>query len=196
LEKLGLSNDDHQKAGHAVGLSFFTGRFTTKKNTPKLNVNNNSAIFAKNISIYMLRIRKHRQKRDVLGFRLPMLTYEEPELDVSEIIIIDPDNTFFMRMGSDAMTSYHILNDHVLVIDRTLKPVSGSIVVFFYEDGFFTREYAPEAGKLILKADTPADSIVIEQTLEFVCWGVVTLTLNPVLQPQHRMGRYAHVCAC
>lgn len=144
----------------------------------------------------MLRIRKHRQKRDVLGFRLPMLTYEEPELDVSEIIVMDPDNTFFMRMGSDAMASYHILQDHVLVIDRALKPVLGSIVVFFYEDGFFTREYSPEAGKVILKADTPADSIIIEHKGDFVCWGVVTLTLNPVLQPQHRIGRYARVCTC
>lgn len=124
-----------------------------------------------------------------------MLTYEEPELDVNEIIVMDADNTFFMRMGSNAMVSYHILCDHILVIDRALKPVAGSIVVFFYEGDFYTREYAPESGQLILKADTPADSIVIESG-NFVCWGVVTLTLNPVLQPQHRIGRYARVCAC
>lgn len=146
----------------------------------------------------MLRIRKHRQKRDVLGFRLPMLTYEEPELDVSEIIVVDPDNTFFMRMGSNAMTSYHILKDHILVIDRTLTPVAGSVVVFFYEGDFYTRLYMPETGRLILKGDTKGDDIIIiiEQGNCFTCWGVVTLTLNPVLQPQHRIGRYANVCAC
>jgi DNA polymerase V len=124
-----------------------------------------------------------------------MLTYEEPELDVNEIVVMDPDNTFFMRMGSDAMISYHILCDHILVIDRTLTPIKGSIVVFFHEGDFYTREYAPEPNQLILKADTPADSIVIESG-NFICWGVVTLTLNPVLQPQHRIGRYARVCAC
>ncbi|WP_295770912.1 S24 family peptidase [uncultured Mucilaginibacter sp.] len=144
----------------------------------------------------MLKLRQHREKRDVLGFRLPMLTHEEPELDVSEIIVIDPDNTFYMRMGSDAMRTYHILKDHVLVIDRTLKPVPGSIVVFFYNGDFFTREYAPEGNQLVLKADRPSDSITIGADEHWTCWGVVTVTLNPVLHPRHRVGRYSRVCAC
>jgi DNA polymerase V len=144
----------------------------------------------------MLKVRKQRVKRDVLGFRLPMLIHEEPELDVAEIIVMDPDNTFFMRMGSAAMSGYHILPNHILVIDRTLKPVPGSIVVFFHEGDFYTREYAPESGRLLLKADAPADCIRIEASEHWACWGVVMLTLNPVLQPQHRMGRYARVCAC
>lgn len=144
----------------------------------------------------MLRLKKHRAKRDVLGFRLPMLTHEEPELDISEIIVIDPDNTFYMRMGSEAMVGYHILKNHVLVIDRSLKPVNGSIVVFYHGGDFFTREYVPHADKLILKADTPDETITIEPGEEWVSWGVVTLTLNPVIQPGHRVGRYIRVCAC
>lgn len=144
----------------------------------------------------MLRLKQHREKRDVLGFRLPMLAHEEPELDISEIIVMDPDNTFFMRMGSDAMRGHCILKDHVLVIDRTLTPVPGSIVVFFYEGGFYTREYQPQGERVILKADVPQDTVTIENSETWVCWGVVTLTLNPVLQPQHKTGRYARVCAC
>ena len=148
----------------------------------------------------MLRLRKNRVKRDVLGFRLPMLTHEEPELDISEIIVMDPDNTYYMRMGSDAMKSYHILKDHVLVIDRTLKPLPGSIVVFFHEGDFYTREYLPQKNRLLLKADTESDTIIIEHSTEnintWICWGVVMLSLNPLLQPQHRTGRYTHVCAC
>ncbi len=144
----------------------------------------------------MLRFKQHRVKRDVLGFRLPMLTHEEPELDVTEIIVMDPDNTFFMRMGSDAMVAYHILKDHVLVIDRTLKPVPGSIVVFFHEGEFYTREYRPAKEKLILKAGSDAETLTIENCDSWSCWGVVMLSLNPLLQMQHRIGRYARVCAC
>jgi DNA polymerase V len=123
-----------------------------------------------------------------------MLTHEEPELDVSEIIVMDPDNTFYMRMGSTAMSGYHILPDHVLVIDRSLRPVPGSIVVFFYEGAFYTREYYPDGGRLLLKSDE--EVIVVEEVAGWICWGVVMLTLNPLLQPQHRRGRYARVCAC
>lgn len=144
----------------------------------------------------MLRLRKHRQKRDVLGFRLPMLSHEEPELDISEIIVMDPDNTFYMRMGSEAMTSHHILKDSVLVIDRTLKPVNNSIVVFFHEGDFYTRRYERSLGKLVLHADKLQDSIVIEAGEAWSCWGVVLLTLQPLIQPQHKVGRYANVCAC
>ena len=144
----------------------------------------------------MLRLRKHRVKRDVLGFRLPMLTHEEPELDISEIMVMDPDNTFYMRMGSNAMSGYHILQNHVLVIDRTLQPVPGSIVVFFHEGDFYTREYCPQPGQLRLKADKPADSIIVKDCENWACWGVVMISLNPLLQPQHRIGRYARVCAC
>ncbi|MFD0763242.1 LexA family protein [Mucilaginibacter lutimaris] len=141
-------------------------------------------------------MRKHRVKRDVLGFRLPMLTHEEPALDITDITVIDPDNTYYMKMGSEAMTAYHILENHILVIDRSITPVPGCIVVFFHEGDFYTREYCPENGKLTLKANTKSDTITIEDLQNFTCWGVVMLTLNPLLQPQQKIGRYGRVCAC
>lgn len=144
----------------------------------------------------MLRLRRHRAKRDVLGFRLPMLTYEEPELDITDIIVMDPDNTYYMRMGSDAMAGYHILSGHVLVIDRALTPVPGSIVVFFYEGEFWTREYLPEKNRLVLKADSDQETLILNTHENWTCWGVVTVTLNPVIHPQLRTGRYTRVCAC
>ena len=144
----------------------------------------------------MLRIKKQATKRDVLGFRLPMLTHEEPALDITDITVVDPDNTYYMRMGSEAMTSYHILPDHILIIDRSLKPVNGSIVVFFHEGNFYTREYLLLNNKLTLKATHAKDDIAIEYIQTFVCWGVVMLTLNPLLQPQQKTGRYGRVCAC
>ena len=144
----------------------------------------------------MLRLRKQATKRDVLGFRLPMLTHEEPALDITDITVIDPDNTYYMRMGSNAMVAYHILPDHILVIDRSLQPVPGSIIVFFYEGEFYTRAYHPDKDRLLLKASNAKESLVIEDIQKLTCWGVVTLTLNPLLQPQHRTGRYINVCAC
>lgn len=144
----------------------------------------------------MLRIKKQATKRDVLGFRLPMLTHEEPALDITDITVVDADNTYYMRMGSEAMTGYQIGTDHILVIDRTLTPVPGCIVVFFHEGNFYTREYCPEKDRLLLKANTPDDSIIIDDVQKWTCWGVVMLTLNPLLQPQQRIGRYSRVCAC
>lgn len=143
----------------------------------------------------MLRIRKQATKRDVLGFRLPMLTHEEPALDITDITVIDPDNTYYMRMGSGAMTGYHILEDHILVIDRSILPVPGCIVVFFHEGDFYVREYCPQGHKLCLKANTPQETIVMEEA-QWECWGVVMLTLNPLLQPAQKTGRYGRVCAC
>ena len=144
----------------------------------------------------MLKIKKQAAKRDVLGFRLPMLTHEEPSLDITDITVIDPDNTYYMRMGSEAMTGYHILQDHVLVIDRSLQPVPGCIVVFFHDGDFYTREYCPQGDKLLLKGNKQTDCVTIDNLQDWQCWGVVMLTLNPLLQPQQRTGRYGRVCAC
>lgn len=140
-------------------------------------------------------MRKQATKRNVLGFRLPMLTHEEPALDITDITVIDPVNTYYMRMGSGAMTGYHILEDHILVIDRSLAPVAGCIVVFFYEGDFYVREYCPQGDKLLLKANRPQENIVIVAR-DWECWGVVMLTLNPLLQPAQKTGRYGRVCAC
>jgi DNA polymerase V len=99
-------------------------------------------------------------------------------------------------MGSEAMTAYHILEDHILVIDRSLSPVPGCIVVCFHEGDFYVREYCPEPGQLLLKGNTKTDTIVISEQEKWECWGVVMLTLNPLLQPQQKTGRYGRVCAC
>jgi DNA polymerase V len=143
----------------------------------------------------MLKLRKQAVKRDVLGFRLPMLTHEEPTLDITDITVVDPDNTYYMRMGSKAMTGYHILPDHVLVIDRSLMPVPGCIVVFFHEGEFYVREYIPQGHRLVLRADSEKETLIIDDN-KWVCWGVVMLTLNPLLKAAHKTGRYSRVCAC
>ena len=70
-----------------------------------------------------------------------------------------------------------------------------TIVVFFHEGDFYVREYCPQDGKLLLKANTSSDTIVIEAE-RWECWGVVMLTLNPLLQPAQKTGRYGRVCAC
>jgi len=67
---------------------------------------------------------------------------------------------------------------------------------FFHEGEFYTREYVPEKNRLVLKANTPAESLIIEDVNKWECWGVVMLTLNPTLQPQQRTGRYGRVCTC
>src|SRR6195952_2165328 len=123
----------------------------------------------------MLHIKKQATKRDVLGFKLPMLTHEEPALDISDITVVDPDNTYYMRMGSEAMTAYHILEDHILVIDRSLSPVPGCIVVFFHEGDFYVREYCSEPGQLLLKGNTKMDGVMIREHEKWECWGVVML---------------------
>jgi len=35
-----------------------------------------------------------------------MLTHEVPSLDITDITVVDPDNTYYMKMGSGAMTGY------------------------------------------------------------------------------------------
>ena len=125
-----------------------------------------------------------------------MIEYEEESLDIRDKIIVDPDNTYFMMMDSSDMESYGICKENILVIDRTLPPVEGAIVTFFYSGSFYTREYHFLHAALVLRGSTSAADIKVTSLDEVVFFGVVTVVLKNLLPARLRTGRYRDVCSC
>jgi len=144
----------------------------------------------------MLRQKTERDKRAVKGFRLPMLEYEEDLLDISEQMVVDPDNTYYMKMDSDVMQTYGIFKGNILVIDKSLNPVTGAIVVVYYLGEWYTREYVQQGKSVLLKASDQNASIVIPAGETLQVWGVVMVNVNLLLPGALRKGKYLDVCAC
>jgi DNA polymerase V len=80
------------------------------------------------------------------GFPSPAQGYEENSLDLNALLIANPPATFFMRSVSSSMAAYGIFNGTLLIVDRSIRPKRGSIVVIVYEGDFLCRELRIKGG--------------------------------------------------
>ena len=73
------------------------------------------------------------------GFPSPAEDYEEGRIDLNRELIASPLSTFFMRVRGDAMRNDGILDGDLMVIDRSLHPQPGCVVVAVFEGRFVVR---------------------------------------------------------
>ena len=76
----------------------------------------------------------------VAGFPSPAEQYVEPQLDLNALMVKRPAATFFVRVEGDSMDGAGIRDRDLLVVDRSLRPASGDIVIAAV-DGEFTVKY-------------------------------------------------------
>lgn len=73
----------------------------------------------------------------VAGFPSPAEQYLEPPLDLNELLVKRPAATFFVRVEGDSMIGAGIRDKDLLVVDRSLTPANGDIIIASV-DGEFT----------------------------------------------------------
>jgi peptidase S24, S26A and S26B len=59
----------------------------------------------------------------------PAQQYLESPLDLNELMVPHPTGTYFVRVDGDSMINAGIHHNDILVVDCTLDPANGSIVV-------------------------------------------------------------------
>ncbi len=123
----------------------------------------------------MLRTRKETVHPTTTGFQSPAADYLEPRLDIMELIILDPENTYYQRMDSEAMTGAGILKNSLLVIDRSVSPRTGDIVSVWYRNEWLVRRFEKGNRTISLLPDNPDfKPISIDKQDELIIEGVVT----------------------
>src|SRR5579872_3180206 len=63
------------------------------------------------------------------GFGAAADDYMERGIDLNEQLIRNKPATFFMRVNGDAMIGAGIFSGDVVIVDRSLKAVSGKVVI-------------------------------------------------------------------
>ena len=74
------------------------------------------------------------------GFPSPSQDYLEQTLDLNRFLVSHPESTFFAKVVGDSMIDVGIEEGDLLVIDRSIDPQDGHIVVAFL-DGEFTLKF-------------------------------------------------------
>lgn len=140
----------------------------------------------------MIRKVQWRAQQIVSGFKSPADDYLEGRLEVSDLLIVDPHSTFYFRMGSDAMNSFGLAQHDILIVDRSLKPVNGTIVIVAVAGELICRCISYKGKVACLFSD---EGRIEANEDGFDIWGVVTASCKNVLPNALRKGRYANVCA-
>ena len=73
----------------------------------------------------------------VAGFPSPAEQYLEPPLDLNELLVKRPAATYFVRVEGDSMVGAGIHDGDLLVVDRSLRPANGDVIIASV-DGDFT----------------------------------------------------------
>ncbi|QWF71906.1 translesion error-prone DNA polymerase V autoproteolytic subunit [Methylomonas paludis] len=115
------------------------------------------------------------------GFPSPADDYIEKTLDLNDLLVKKPAATFFVRAQGESMLGAGIHPDDILVVDRSLEPVAGKIVICALNGELTVKRLAREQGQWQLKAENPAYAdIVLHEDIDMVVWGVVTNVIHAV----------------
>ncbi|MGZ8097066.1 MAG: LexA family protein [Methylosarcina sp.] len=115
------------------------------------------------------------------GFPSPADDYVEKTLDLNELLIQKPAATFFVRAQGESMLGAGIHPNDILVVDRSLEPVPGKIVICALNGELVVKRLKRKAGQWVLASENPyyAD-IPLHEELDMVIWGVVTNVIHAV----------------
>jgi DNA polymerase V len=109
------------------------------------------------------------------GFPSPADDYIEAHLDLNEHLIKHPAATFFVKAEGDSMIGAHIQSGDLLIVDRSLTPTHGKIVIAAIQGELTVKRLYQQQGKVQLIPENPNYPIIdVTESSELVIWGVVT----------------------
>ena len=113
------------------------------------------------------------------GFPSPADDNLEKSLDLNSYLIKRPAATFFVRVVGDSMINAGIHNNDIIIVDRSIKPRHGKIVVVAL-DGQMTvkRLYRRDKKVVLLPENKLFKPIEILDSMEMVIWGVATNVIH------------------
>jgi DNA polymerase V len=109
------------------------------------------------------------------GFPSPADEYAETALDLNTYLVRNKTATFFFRVIGDSMTGAHIHDGDLLVVDRSIEPRHGHIVLAVINSEYTVKRLHNLNGVIELRAENPSyPPIRFREHDELQVWGVVT----------------------
>lgn len=113
------------------------------------------------------------------GFPSPADDEMDRKLDLNEYLVQRPATTFFVKVAGDSMINAGIHDGDILVVDRSIEPRTGKIVIAAV-DGDLTVKRLHQSGNTIslLPENEKYRPIEISESGELHIWGVVTSVIK------------------
>lgn len=115
------------------------------------------------------------------GFPSPAEGYFDGRVDLNKHLIKDVTSTFLVRVSGYSMTGAGISDGDELVVDRSLTPADGNVVVAVLDGELTVKRLRIEHGGVRLVAENPDyPDIIVPELAELSIWGVATRCLHHV----------------
>ena len=117
------------------------------------------------------------------GFPSPAEDYIELGVDLNKYLIKNPISTFFLRVSGNSMNNAGIYNNDLLIIDRSINPNPGHIVVALLDGEFTLKRLIKKQNNYYLKADKENyPAINLYEYVDIQIWGVAIYSI-------HKLGK-------
>jgi len=117
----------------------------------------------------------------VAGFPSPAEDYLDRKLDLHEHLVRNHAATFFLRASGDSMIRAGIHDGDLLVVDRSITPGNGSVVIAAVEGELTVKYLAKKNGRVLLvPANDEYPELDITEQEDAVIWGVVTYAIHKI----------------
>lgn len=114
------------------------------------------------------------QSKIPAGFPSPAQDYVEQTLDLNELCIKRPAATYFVRVEGDSMIEAGIHPDDILVVDRSVTPQHGDVVIAQVNGEFTVKELALTPTVQLIPRNKAYPPITFTDDAELALFGVVT----------------------
>ena len=113
------------------------------------------------------------------GFPSPADDNLEKSLDLNSYLIKRPAATFFFFFFGDSMINAGINDNDILVVDRSIKPAHGKVIIAVLDGQMTVKRLYKRSGKIILMPENDLyKPIEIEDHMNMEIWGVVTSSVH------------------
>lgn len=115
------------------------------------------------------------------GFPSPAEDHMEAKLDLNKHLIKHPAATFFVKASGLSMINAGIHPGDILVVDRSLEPKNGKIVIAAINGELTVKRFVSDAkGKFLCPENEDFSRIELNASMDIVIWGVVTNVIHAV----------------
>ena len=86
-----------------------------------------------------------------------------------------------MKVSGSSMINAGIFDGDIVIVDRSIKPVNGKIVIAVIDGEMLIRRYEKTMNHLRLVPETPRLSAIdVSEFMDFKIWGVVICVIRNV----------------
>lgn len=116
------------------------------------------------------------------GFPSPAADHAQQRVDLNAHLLLNQAASFLFRVTGDSMNGIGIYDGDTLIVDRSITPRHGQVVLAIVDEEFTVKRLHKRGGVIRLLAENPAFApIDFRDGQELRIWGVVTYNLHKLL---------------